>query len=202
MTDLLLATRNRDKVAEIVRILEGLPLRIRTPEEFPALPEVEEDGATFLENAAKKAVVLARGSGLLALADDTGLVVPALGGEPGIRSSRYAGEDVTYEDNCRLLLARMADIPEVRRGAYFVSVAAVADPEGFVGSAEGRCEGVILREPRGRGGFGYDPVFLHVPSGKTFAELTIEEKNRVSHRAAALRGIRGTLEARIAGALS
>ncbi|MFH1680335.1 MAG: RdgB/HAM1 family non-canonical purine NTP pyrophosphatase [Candidatus Eisenbacteria bacterium] len=202
MKELLLATRNRDKVREIARILGDLPVRLRTPDEFPGVPEVEEDGETFEENAAKKALTVAMHSGLLSLADDTGLVVPSLGGEPGVRSSRYAGEGVSYEDNWRKLLARMAGLPDAERGACFICVAVLADPGGVVGSAEGRCEGTILREPRGEGGFGYDPVFLHAPSGKTFAELTIEEKNLVSHRAAAMRRIKGMLEARIAEALS
>jgi XTP/dITP diphosphohydrolase len=202
MRDLLLATRNRDKVREIERILDGLPLRVRTMDEFPDLPDVEEDGETFEENAAKKALSAARGSGLLALADDTGLVVPALGGEPGVRSSRYAGENVTYEDNRRKLLERMADLPDEKREASFVCTAVVADARGIVLRAEGTCEGRILRAPRGDGGFGYDPVFFHPPTGKTFAELAIEEKNRVSHRAFAMRAIRGMLEARIAEALS
>ena len=109
MMDLLLATRNEDKVKEIRSILGGLPLRIHTPDEYPDLPEVEEDGETFEANASKKALVLARHSGLPSLADDSGLVVPALGGEPGVYSSRYAGEDVTYEDNWRKLLSRFRD---------------------------------------------------------------------------------------------
>lgn len=193
MTDLVLATHNRDKVREIVRILGDLPVRYRTADEWPDIPEVDEDRDTFEGNAAKKAVTLAWGTGLLALADDTGLVVPALGGEPGVYSSRYAGEDVTYEENWRKLLARMEDLPDGARGAHFLCVAVLASPEGVVGTAEGRCDGVILRAPRGEGGFGYDPVFLHPPTGKTFAELPLEEKNRVSHRALAMERIKSVL---------
>lgn len=202
MIELVLATRNRDKVREISAILAGLALALRTPDDFPAAPEVEEDGETLLANAEKKARALADCTGLLSLADDTGLVVPALGGEPGVRSSRYAGEDVTYEDNRRLLLARMSEVPDAERGAAFVCAAVLADRSGIVARAEGRCEGRIVRAARGRGGFGYDPVFLHPPTGLTFAELPEAEKNRVSHRALALRAIKPALEARIAGGLS
>jgi XTP/dITP diphosphohydrolase len=202
VTELLLATRNRDKVREIAAILRDPGVRFRTADEFPEAPEVEEDGETLEENAAKKALALARSTGLLSLADDTGLFVPALGGEPGVRSSRYAGEDATYADNCRLLLTRMERVPDGERGAAFVCVAVLADPGGVVGRAEGRCEGTILRSSRGGGGFGYDPIFLHPPTGKTLAELSLEEKNRVSHRALAMRGIKPVLEARIARALS
>ncbi|MFH1277639.1 MAG: RdgB/HAM1 family non-canonical purine NTP pyrophosphatase [Candidatus Eisenbacteria bacterium] len=194
MTEVVLATHNRDKVKEITRILGDLPVRFRTAGEWPDIPEVEEDRDTFEGNAAKKALALAEGTGLLALADDTGLVVPALGGEPGVYSSRYAGEDVTYEENWRKLLSRMENLPEEERGAYFLCVAVLASPEGVVGTAEGRCDGMILRKPRGEGGFGYDPVFLHPPTGRTFAELRVEEKNRVSHRALAMEGIKPALE--------
>lgn len=194
MRELLLATRNRDKVEEICAILSDLPFLILTPDDFPDLPEVEEDGETLEENASKKALVLAECSGLLSLADDTGLIVPALDGAPGVHSSRYAGEDVTYEENRNKLILEMKDIPDGSRGAYFACVAAVAEPEGIVGVAEGRCEGIILREARGEGGFGYDPIFLYEPEGKTFGELPAEEKNRISHRAIAMQEIRRTLQ--------
>lgn len=195
--EILLATRNRDKIREITRIFEDLPVRLRTPYEFDDLPDVEEDGETFEENAAKKAAVLAARTGLFVVADDTGLVVPALGGEPGVYSARYAGEDVTYEENWRKLLEKMEPLTDEKRGAYFLCVAVFAGPDGPIDTAEGRCDGLILREPRGEGGFGYDPVFLHPPSGKTFAELSLEEKNRVSHRALAMREIRRKVEAHL-----
>lgn len=198
MTEVLLATRNRDKVREITRILGDLPVRFRTADEWPDIPEVVEDRDTCEGNATKKATALAGATGLLALADDTGLVVPAIGGEPGVYSSRYAGEDVSYEANWRKLLTRMDGLRDGERGAYFLCVVVLASPSGVVGVSEGRCEGSILRAPRGEGGFGYDPVFLYPPSGMTFAELPLDEKNRVSHRALAMEGIRPALRARLA----
>jgi len=197
--EILLATRNKDKVEEISEILAGLAVRIRTLSEFPDLPEVVEDGKSFEENAKKKAVAVARETGLLSLADDSGLVVPALGGEPGIFSSRFAGEDATYEKNWKLLLSKMENVPDENRMAYFVCVAVLGEGEKAVAVAEGRCQGKILRGPKGNGGFGYDPVFLYPPAGLTFAELPGEEKNRVSHRAAAMRKIRDILEDRLRG---
>jgi len=196
--EILLATGNRDKVREIEAILGDLPVTFRSAGEFDGLPEVDEDGETFEENAAKKATVLAAHAGLLALADDTGLVVPALGGEPGLYSSRYAGEGATYADNRQKLLSRIEGVADGERGACFLCVAVLAGPDGLIESREGRCEGVILRAPRGEGGFGYDPLFLHPPTGKTFAELSLEEKNEVSHRARAMRRMRGVIEARLA----
>ncbi|MBN1825318.1 MAG: RdgB/HAM1 family non-canonical purine NTP pyrophosphatase [Candidatus Eisenbacteria bacterium] len=192
--DLLLATRNRDKVEEIRSILRGLPLRLRTVDEFPGLPEVDEDRDTLKGNAEKKALVLAQRSGKAALADDTGLFVPALGGAPGVFSSRYAGEDASYEENRRKLIHEMRSVPDDERGAYFLCVAAVATPEGVVGTAEGRVDGSILRADRGEGGFGYDPVFYFPPLRRTFGEIGPEEKNRISHRAAAMRAVRPVIE--------
>jgi XTP/dITP diphosphohydrolase len=197
LKEILLATRNEDKVKEISAIMAGLPIRLRTLREFPDLPEVIEDGKSFEENASKKALAISRGTGLPALADDSGLVVPALGGEPGIFSSRYAGEGVTYEQNWKLLLSKMENVPEENRVAYFVCVAVLGEGEKAVAVAEGRCQGKILRGPKGEGGFGYDPVFLYPPSGLTFAELPGEEKNRVSHRALAMKKIRDLLEDRL-----
>lgn len=186
MTDLLLATGNRDKVTEILAKLAGLPFRVRTLDEFPGAPEVVEDCDTLEGNAVKKAIEIAQFSGLLSLADDTGLIVPAINGEPGVYSSRYAGEDATYADNVNKLADRMRDVPDGERGAYFESVIAIAYPDGVVGTAAGRVDGVILREPRGEGGFGYDPLFYHEESGATFAELSVAAKNQISHRALAL----------------
>ena len=194
MIDLLLATRNRDKVEEIRAILGGLPVRIRTVDDFPGLPEVEEDRPTLKGNAEKKALEVSRAAGIPALADDTGLFVPALGGAPGVFSSRYAGENVTYEENRRKLVREMENVPDGERGAYFLCVAALARPEGIVGTAEGRVDGTILREDRGEGGFGYDAVFYYPPLRRTFGELSGAEKNRISHRAAAIRAARGLIE--------
>jgi len=199
--DLLLATNNRDKVTEIRALLADLPIRIVTTGDVGGLPEVVEDRETFEGNASKKALTLAKAAGMVALADDSGLVVPALGGEPGVYSSRYAGENVTYADNNRKLLEAMKDLDGDDRAAYFTTVASVADPRGVMGTAEGRVDGVILREPRGEGGFGYDPLFYHEPSGGTFAEIPMEVKNRVSHRARALEGAKKVLARLVEGNL-
>ncbi len=193
MIDLLLATGNRDKVKEISAMLADLSINILSAADRPDLPEVVEDQDTFEGNASKKALTLAKVTGMLALADDSGLVVPALNGDPGVYSARYAGEDVTYADNNRKLIESMKDLPDGERSAYFITVASVADPSGVIGTAEGRVHGQILREPRGDGGFGYDPLFYHEPSGATFAEISLEMKNRVSHRAQALEGAKKIL---------
>jgi len=191
---LLLATRNRHKVGEISRLLKGLPVEVATLEEFPKVPEVVEDGATLEENAAKKATVCARGSGLWSLADDTGLEVEALGGEPGVYSARYAGPNCDFEANNRKLLEKLRDLPQSKRRAVFRCVMALASPDGATTLEEGRLEGRIIDAPRGSGGFGYDPVFLVEARGKTLAELSADEKNDVSHRGAALRRIRSRIE--------
>ncbi|HJX13039.1 MAG TPA: XTP/dITP diphosphatase [Dehalococcoidales bacterium] len=182
---LLLATNNPGKVREYKSLLEGIPYEIVTPAGQGISGEVEETGATFEENARLKAAALAAASGLLSLADDSGLEVAALGGEPGPRSRRYAGEGATDAERISYLLDRLKDVPEAGRAARFVCVIAVAAPDGLVGTCEGECRGVITREPRGEGGFGYDPVFYLPELGKTMAELPPEEKNRVSHRARA-----------------
>jgi XTP/dITP diphosphohydrolase len=184
--ELVLATRNRDKGAELAALLGDLGVTIRTLAEFPDAPEIVEDGATCRANAIKKARTIARHTGLPAVADDTGLMVDALGGRPGIYAARYAGEDATYEDNWRKLLRELTGVPQARRGARFVTAAAMAWP-GMepVDVVEGTLEGVIAEEPAGNQGFGYDPVFFVPELGKTLAQLTPEEKNRVSHRAKA-----------------
>lgn len=189
---MLLATHNRDKVAEITAALRGLPLRLVAASEWGDLPQVEEDQDTLQGNAIKKARVLAELTGLAALADDTGLEVSALGGAPGVHSSRYAGEKATYDDNVRKLLQEMQTVPDIRRQARFRCVIAVAMGE-EVKIVEGECRGIILGERRGQGGFGYDPVFLVPELNKTFAELTLAEKNRISHRGQALRKAREML---------
>lgn len=201
MIDLLLATGNRDKITEITALLTDLSFHIVSAADRPDLPDVVEDQDTFEGNASKKALTLARATGMLALADDSGLVVPALNGEPGVFSARYAGENVTYADNNRKLIEAMKDLPDGERSAYFITVASVAAPDGVIGTAEGRVHGVILRELRGEGGFGYDPLFYHEPSGGTFAEIPLEKKNRVSHRARALEGIKKVLARLAAGNL-
>ncbi|MBN1676414.1 MAG: RdgB/HAM1 family non-canonical purine NTP pyrophosphatase [Kiritimatiellae bacterium] len=181
---LLIASRNRHKVAEIRAIFVCRSLDFVTTEDYPGLPEVEEDGATFEENAKKKAVVLARCTKEWTLADDSGLVVDALGGLPGVISARYAGEPCNDAANNRKLLAALGDTGE--RTAHFECVLALAGPDGKACSVSGRCRGRIARACRGARGFGYDPLF--VPDGytRTFGELEPELKNRISHRARAL----------------
>ena len=192
--ELVLATRNRNKGAELAAILAGLPLRIRTMDEFPNVPDVDEDGDTCEANAIKKAKAVADATGLLAVADDTGLEVDALGGRPGVYAARYAGLQATYEDNWKKLLQEMAGVPRDRRTARFVTVAAVASPSQTVQVRTGRLDGLIAEEPAGTQGFGYDPVFLVPELGKTLAELSSEEKNRVSHRAKAFAQVRQLLQ--------
>jgi XTP/dITP diphosphohydrolase len=185
VTELVLATRNPDKGRELEALLRDLNVRIRTLAEFPGAPEVVEDGETCEANAVKKAVTIARHTKLPAAADDTGLMVEALGGRPGVHAARYAGEGATYEDNCRKLLHELAGVPGGRRGARFVTAAAIADPNGRVETVQGVLDGLITEAPSGAGGFGYDPVFFVPELGRTLAQLAPEEKNRISHRARA-----------------
>jgi len=187
--EILLATRNPDKVRELTALLGDLGIRIRTLAEFPTAPEVEEDGMTCESNAIKKATEIARATGLPAVADDTGLEVDALGGRPGVFAARYAGESATYEDNCRKLLKELEGVPPARRTARFVTVAALAMPGGQSRLATGTLVGIIAEECTGSQGFGYDPLFFVPELGHTLAELTAEEKNRISHRAKAFRSM-------------
>jgi len=182
MKELVLATRNPHKGEELSALLGGLEIKIHTLAEFPDAPEVIEDGETCQANASKKATAIARHTGLPAVADDTGLMVDVLKGRPGVYAARYAGEGATYEDNWRKLLREMTGVPWAKRGARFVTVAAIATPAGKVEIAEGILEGVIAEAPAGTGGFGYDPVFFIPELGKTLAQLTPEEKNQISHR--------------------
>ena len=190
---MVLATRNPDKGRELAALLKDLHVRIRTLAEFPDAPEVVEDGETCEANAIKKAVSVARVTGLPAVADDTGLMVEALGGRPGVHAARYAGEGATYEDNCRKLLHELAGVPRERRGARFVTVAAIADPKGKVEVVQGILNGLITDMPAGTKGFGYDPLFFVPELGKTLAQLAPEEKNRISHRARAFAKIKELL---------
>jgi XTP/dITP diphosphohydrolase len=183
--ELVLATRNRHKGEELAALLGGLGITIRTLGEFPDAPEVVEDGDTCEANAIKKARVIAEFTGLPAVADDTGLEVDALGGRPGVYAARYAGEDATYEDNCRKLLLELTGVPRERRTARFLTVAAIALPSDGIRVAQGILEGEIADEASGTLGFGYDPVFLIPELGKTLAELSADQKNAISHRAKA-----------------
>ena len=183
---MVVATGNRHKVEEIRAMLADLPITIRSLAEFPGAPDVVEDGATYRENALKKAWSAAKFTGKPALADDTGLEVDALGGQPGLYAARFAGESCTFQDNIRKLLRLMEGVPLDRRGARFVCVIALVDPNGREQVVEGELRGRITESQSGGGGFGYDPVFYVPEAGKTLAELTADEKNRVSHRRRAL----------------
>ncbi|MEM7392191.1 MAG: XTP/dITP diphosphatase [Verrucomicrobiota bacterium] len=181
---LLIATRNRDKLKEIKAVFDLPQLELVSADEVPDMPEVVEDGDTLEANAIKKAVSCAEFSGLWSMADDTGLEVDALDGAPGVYSARYAGEDATYEDNCHKLLIELGDADN--RSARFRTVMALSSPEGEAQTVDGICDGVITREKKGDQGFGYDPVFLPAGHDRTFAELDLAEKNRISHRGLAL----------------
>ncbi len=184
---LLLGTQNRGKIRELEELIGDGDVRITTPfEEGVDLP-VEETGATFHENASIKAKTYAARSGLVTLADDSGLVVDALDGAPGVYSARYAGLQVSDRDHYELLLENLAGVPDDRRSARFVSVVAIATPAGNIELCEGTCEGIVGTRPEGEGGFGYDPVFYIPELEKTMAQLTLEEKNRISHRSRAFR---------------
>ena len=181
---LVLATGNRGKSLEIRRLLEGFPVDISDLNDFGPIPPVVEDGNTFEENAYKKASFVAKVLGFPALADDSGLEVEALGGVPGVYSARYAGPLATDDENNSKLLAALEGADS--RKARFCCVLSLAVPAGPALTYEGTCQGEILHAPRGAGGFGYDPLFFFPPMGKTFAELTVDEKSTVSHRGRAL----------------
>ena len=184
--ELVLATGNRDKQREMKAFLQDLGLTIRTLDEFPAAPVVIEDGETCRSNAGKKAGEIARFTGLFTLADDTGLEVDVLGGRPGVYAARYAGAHASYEDNCRKLLDELTGVPADQRGARFLTVVAIADPDASVEFVEGVLQGRIADHCSGVHGFGYDPVFMVPELGKTLAELTLDQKNQISHRGQAL----------------
>ncbi len=184
---ILLATNNAGKVRELVVLLAGTPFAVATPGDEGIALDVEESGDTFEENAVLKARAFAEASGLLSIADDSGLEVDALGGEPGVRSARYAGPEASDEDRVRYLLGMLQGVEWERRSARFRSVVALAYPGGEVRLFEGACEGMVAFEPQGDKGFGYDPVF-YIPSlDMHMAELELEEKNRMSHRGQATR---------------
>jgi XTP/dITP diphosphohydrolase len=187
-TPLVIATRNRGKIAEIRDLLAGFPVEIKNLEDFGPIPPVEEDGKSFEENAYKKASFVSRVLGVPALADDSGLVVASLDGSPGIHSARYAGEDATDQQRYEKLLNEMKGNAD--RDAAFECVISISVPTGAALTYEARCEGVISQAPAGGNGFGYDPVFFFPPLDKTFAQLSRKEKNRVSHRGKALREMR------------
>lgn len=190
--EVVLATGNEGKVKEFSNLLEGVFGKIISLSDLGSPPEVIEDGLTFRDNALKKAREIAQYSGKLTLADDSGLEVDALNGQPGVYSARYSGEGATDKTNIDKVLAKLGNNPN--RKARFVCVLALVDPNGEELVVEGFCEGVILGEPRGEGGFGYDPVFYLPDRRKTMAELEPELKNTISHRANALKKLKTELE--------
>ena len=195
--DLVLATGNRHKQREIKALLQDVGLTVRTLDEFPVVPVVIEDGETYYANAGKKAREIARFTGVLTLADDTGLEVDALGGRPGVFAARYAGDHATYEDNCRKLLDELTGVPAEQRGARFLTVVAIADPASSVEFMEGALRGRIADHCSGDHGFGYDPVFVVPELEKTLAELTLDQKNQISHRGRALAKAKDVLKRKL-----
>lgn len=193
LTRLLIATHNPGKLREFAGLLQGLPYDLITLNELAIDGEVEESGATIAENARIKATTYAGQSGVLTLADDSGLEVDALGGEPGVFSKRYAGVNKSDSERNAFLLARLKDVPLERRAARFRCVIAIAEPDGQVHCSYGVCEGAIAFDSRGSNGFGYDPVFIVGERGVRMAELPEEEKNSISHRARAAEGAREIL---------
>lgn len=199
---LVLASRNPKKRKELEALLGRRALEVQTLDDYPNIPDPVEDGKTFMENAEKKALFVAKKTGLFSLADDSGLEVDALGGEPGVFSARYAGvADKKSRDaaNNRKLLESLRGVATGERTARFRCCIALAGPSAsgaveILGRAEGKAEGIIIKELKGSQGFGYDPLFYHPSSGCTFAELSPEAKNRVSHRAQALERIRPVLK--------
>jgi XTP/dITP diphosphohydrolase len=191
---IIVGTRNRKKLQEILEILGDMNLKFADLSRFPSAPEVIEDRATFEANARKKATKLAFDLHQWVIGEDSGLVVPVLSGRPGVYSARYAGKHGDDEANNDRLLAELAPLPDDRREAYYVSTAALSDPEGKIQAViEGRCHGRILRERQGTGGFGYDPLFLIPEYHRTFGELSPRVKHALSHRARALEHLRPVL---------
>ncbi len=199
---LLLATTSRGKIREQRASLvepdepDGLDIEIVTLESWPGLEPPVEPGPSFLDNAIVKALYYHRATGLVAVGEDSGLAIDALGGEPGIRSARWLGDDTPYDIKNARVLEKLADVVEDDRSARYVSAVALADDDEIAFTAEGICEGRIAIEPRGDGGFGYDPIFFYPPFGATMAELSAEQKNRISHRGQAMAKLRAFLAAR------
>lgn len=188
---LLIATHNKGKLRELRKLLAGVPLAFSGLDDFPSITAVQESGKTFAENASLKATGYAKQTGLLTLADDSGLEVDVLCGRPGVLSARYAGEGASDQERTAKLLAELANVPIEERSARFVSSVAIASEDGKVlHVSNGACEGRIAFAPKGAGGFGYDPIFLPDGHKETFGELGPEVKNRISHRAQALMGAR------------
>jgi XTP/dITP diphosphohydrolase len=196
MMQIVLATFNKDKIREMKNLLGDLEIEILTYKDFKDFPEIEETGDTLEANAVLKAEGIFKATGCAALADDSGLEVDALNGAPGVYSSRFAGPGCTYDDNNRKLLEDMNSVPVARRTARFRTVIAVCWGDEDTDLVEGRVDGFITTEKKGGDGFGYDPVFFYPPAGKTFAEMTLDEKNAVSHRGRALLGAKKIITAK------
>lgn len=188
---LVLATANQHKIIELTRILaaSSVAVELLGLDRFPGAPDVAETGATFTENALLKAVAIAGFTGLPAVADDSGLCVDALGGMPGVLSARWAGRHGDDAANLRLLLDQISDVPDDRRGAHFICVAAFVLPSGQEFLSEGTVHGRLIREPRGTNGFGYDPIFVPDGESHTTAQMNPDDKDAISHRGRALRGL-------------
>jgi len=195
--DLVIASRNKKKIEELKRLLADLPIVVRAVDEIADVPEVVEDEPTFKANAIKKAVEVAKATGLMALADDSGLEVEYLNGEPGVYSSRYAGIPRDDQRNNEKLLRKMQDVPWEKRDAWFKCVIALATPDGEVETCEGKCVGKIGYQPKGELGFGYDPIFVLPEYDKTLAEIDADLKNQISHRAKALAQVKKVLAEKI-----
>jgi len=194
---IVLATNNKDKIREMKDLLDDLPVEILTRDDFENFPDIEETGTTLEENALLKADGIAEFTGCAALADDSGLEVDFLDGAPGVYSSRYAGPGCTYADNNRKLLQALEGVPAEKRTARFRCVIAINWGDGTHDVCEGKAEGVITEDIGGREGFGYDPVFYYPHRNKRFSEMTLEEKNGVSHRGLALKGARYAIQQRL-----
>jgi len=186
----VIATKNRGKLKELQNLLADFDLQIVPLDQFDNIGEIEEDGVTFFDNAMKKARTVAERTGLMAIADDSGLEVEALNGRPGVFSARYAGEKASDQENYLKLLQEMKDVPDDKRDAQFRCVIVAYRPDGKWVSAEGICRGRITHAPKGNQGFGYDPIFIPEGDSRTMAQLTQEEKNRISHRGKALLELR------------
>ena len=196
MVELVIGSRNRGKILEIGHLLQGMVDTVLSLDDFPPFPEIIEDGDTFEANALKKGREVAAATGKPALADDSGLLVDALGGMPGVRSARFAGEGASDDSNNRKLLLDLRGVPAEQRTARFVSVVALCCPDGECRTFSGEVKGIILDAPTGSCGFGYDPLFFMPEMGRTLAEIPVEEKNAVSHRGKALRQLEAYLRGR------
>lgn len=192
--ELVVATKNKKKLQEIKEILEGLPFTITSLADYSGAPRIIENGRTFKDNAAKKAVKIARFTGKLTMGEDSGLCVEALGGAPGVRSSRFSGKDKSDQKNNEKLLKLLGELPLKKRKAYYICAVAMADKNGLIDVVEGRCDGLIGFEEKGKSGFGYDPLFIISRFNKTFAQLGNKLKHKMSHRYHALKKARKVLD--------